>query len=54
MLDANGKALYSRTENISKGTTNIRLGQMDRYSPGTYYIQVVQRDKTTTKPFMIL
>ncbi len=54
MLDANGKALYSRQENITKGTTNIRMGQLDRFPSGTYYLQVVQKATTTTKPFMIL
>ncbi len=54
MLDANGKTVFSRQENITRGTTNIRLGQLDRYHSGSYYLQVVQKEKTTTKPFMIL
>lgn len=54
MLDANGKVLYSRPEKVSKGTTQIRLGQLDKYPGGSYYLQVVQEDKTITKPFIIL
>jgi Secretion system C-terminal sorting domain len=54
MLDKDGKLVYTRNENINKGTTNIRLGQLDRYTPGTYYLQVVQAGKTITKAFMIL
>jgi hypothetical protein len=54
MLDKDGKLLYTRSENIKKGTTNIRLGQLDKYPSGTYYLQVVQPGKTVTKPFVIL
>jgi hypothetical protein len=54
MLDKDGKLIYTRSENIKKGTTNIRLGQLDKYPSGTYYLQVVQPGKTVTKPFVIL
>jgi Secretion system C-terminal sorting domain len=54
MLDKEGKLVYTRNENIKKGTTNIRLGQLDKFAAGTYYLQVVQSGKTTTKPFVIL
>jgi hypothetical protein len=54
MLDKDGKSVYTRSENIKKGTTNIRLGQLDKYPSGTYYLQVVQPGKTTTRPFVIL
>jgi Secretion system C-terminal sorting domain len=54
MLDKEGKLVYTRNENIKKGTTNIRLGQLDKFASGTYYLQVVQSGKTTSKPFVIL
>ncbi len=54
MLDKDGKLVYTRSENINKGVTNIRLGQLDKYPSGTYYLQVVQPGKTVTKPFVIL
>jgi hypothetical protein len=54
MLDKDGKVVYTRNETIKKGTTNIRLGQLDKYASGNYYLQVVQPGKTTTKPFVIL
>jgi hypothetical protein len=54
MLDKDGRVVYTRNETIKKGTTNIRLGQLDKYASGNYYLQVVQPGKTTTKPFVIL
>ncbi len=54
MLDKEGKVMYNRNENIKRGTTNIRLGQLDKYPSGSYYLQVVQPGKTTTRPFIIL
>jgi len=54
MVNKEGKVLLTRNEKVASGTTNIRLGQLDQYAAGTYYLQVVQANKTTTKPFVIL
>jgi hypothetical protein len=54
MLDKDGKQVFTRNEKIGSGATNIRLGQLDRFAPGTYYLQVIQESQTTTRSFVIL
>lgn len=54
MLDKDGKQVFTRNERIGSGATNIRLGQLDRFAAGTYYLQVIQESQTTTRPFVIL
>jgi uncharacterized repeat protein (TIGR01451 family) len=54
MIDENGKVVLIRNEKISRGSNNVQLTGLTKYSGGTYMVQVFMNDDIITQKLLLL